>query len=73
MVIPIEVKSKKGTSLKSIRILLETHKSSPYGIRFSTHDYSIHDQVHSFPLYSVVTIQPAERNSLLALIKGKRG
>lgn len=52
-VIPIEVKSNKGTALKSMRIFLESHSKSPYGIRFSAHDYSVHDGIHSYPLYAV--------------------
>ncbi len=52
-VIPIEVKSNKGTALKSMRVFLQSHPNSPYGIRFSSHDYSIHDGIHSYPLYSV--------------------
>lgn len=52
-VIPIEVKSGKGTTLKSMHMFLQTHSNSPYGIRFSAHNYSIHEKIHSYPLYAV--------------------
>lgn len=55
-VIPIEVKAGKGTTLKSLHYFLETHPNSPYGIRFSTHNYSIYDGVHSYPLYAVMKL-----------------
>ena len=71
-VIPVEVKSNKGTSLKSMRIFLEGHKQSPYGIRFSMHDYSIHDQVHSFPLYSVSHPLSTNNKALIRLIEDKK-
>ncbi|MCK4870541.1 MAG: ATP-binding protein [Gammaproteobacteria bacterium] len=54
-VIPIEVKSGKGGHLKSLRMFLDSHKSS-YGIRFSTQNYSIYDGVHSYPLYAVAKV-----------------
>jgi predicted AAA+ superfamily ATPase len=52
-VIPIEVKSGKGSTLKSLNMFLETHDSSPYGNRFSTHNYSIYQEIHSYPLYAL--------------------
>jgi len=52
-VIPIEVKSNKGAHLKSMRIFLDSHPKSSYGIRFSSHDYSIYDGIHSYPLYAI--------------------
>ncbi|MFA6527639.1 MAG: AAA family ATPase [Candidatus Babeliales bacterium] len=55
-VIPIEVKSGKGTTLKSMHVFLEHHPLSPYGIRFSTQNYSVYENIRSLPLYAVVTI-----------------
>lgn len=66
-IIPVEVKSTKGSTLKSMRVFLESHKKSPYGIRFSTHDYSIHEGIHSYPLYSVSTALSVGKKALLAL------
>lgn len=52
-IIPIEVKSEKGRSLKSMRLFLEKHPKSLFGIRFSTHNYSFHEKIYSYPLYAV--------------------
>ncbi len=50
--IPVEVKSGEGRTLKSIQMFLETHPKSPYGIRFSTQNYSEHNKIRSYPLYA---------------------
>jgi len=52
-VIPIEVKSGHGANLQSMRLFLQSHPGSPFGIRFSTHPYSILGNLHSYPLYAV--------------------
>lgn len=52
-VIPIEVKGGTGSSLKSMHLFLDTHLQSPYGIRFSTQNYSVYNHIHSYPLYAV--------------------
>ena len=54
-VIPIEVKSGKGTSMKSMSLFLQSHAHSPYGIRFSTHNYSVHKRIHSYLLYTIAS------------------
>lgn len=68
-IIPIEVKSDKGSHLKSMRIFLESHPASTYGIRFSTHDYSILDNVYSYPLYAIHTALEVDTNSIADFIK----
>lgn len=50
-VFPVEVKSGKTGTLKSMRIFLKEHPKSPFGLRFSMHELSMHDQVLSIPLY----------------------
>lgn len=55
-IVPIEVKSGKGTAMKSMKSFLENHIGSTYGIRFSTNNYSIHERIHSYPLYAVAKI-----------------
>ncbi len=55
-IIPVEVKSGAGTALKSMRIFLDSHPNSPYGIRFSVHNYSVFDSIHSYPLYAVASV-----------------
>jgi uncharacterized protein len=52
-VIPVEVKSGQGTTLKSMHVFLESHPNSPYGIRFSIHNYSATKTLLSYPLYAV--------------------
>lgn len=52
-VIPIEVKSGTGTTLKSMHMFLDSHPNSAYGVRFSTQNYSVHEKIHSYPLYAV--------------------
>jgi predicted AAA+ superfamily ATPase len=52
-VIPVEIKSGEGRSLKSMKLFLQQKPNSPYGIRFSIHNYSKFDAIHSYPLYAV--------------------
>lgn len=55
-IIPIEVKSGKGSTLRSLQLFLESHQHSSYGIRFSTNNYSIHNKIHSYPLYAIAKV-----------------
>lgn len=55
-IIPIEVKSGKGTTLKSMYVFLKSHANSPYGIKFSTQNYSVFQNIRSLPLYAVAGI-----------------
>jgi len=64
-IIPIEVKSGHGAGLQSMRKFLESHSSSPYGIRFSVHNYSVFDSIHSYPLYAVAGIIDEENKKRL--------
>lgn len=59
-IIPIEVKSGAGSTLKSMHIFLNKHSSSPYGMRFSTHNYSAFENIYSYPLYAVHTALKSE-------------
>jgi len=52
-IIPIEVKSGSGATLRSLHAFLESHPHSPYGLRFSTNNYSKHGNIVSLPLYGV--------------------
>lgn len=52
-IIPIEVKSDKGRQLKSMHLFLNSHPNTPFGIRFSSHNYSIHEKIFSYPLYAI--------------------
>ena len=51
--IPVEVKSGHGANLQSMRLFLKSHPEAEYGIRFSIHNYSVFDNIHSYPLYAV--------------------
>lgn len=55
-ILPIEVKGGPGTTLKSLHTFLEKHPKSLYGIKFSTQNYSVHEKIHSYPLYAVKAI-----------------
>ena len=73
-IVPIETKSKQGSSLKSLRLFLKEHeKSSPYGVRFSMHNYSIYEKLHSYPLYAIagLLVQHSETlgKKLLSLLE----
>lgn len=57
-IIPVKVKSELGTNLKSLRLFLDSHPNSKYGVRFSNHNYSIFDNLHSYPLYAVSALYP---------------
>ncbi|MEA2083924.1 MAG: AAA family ATPase [Thermodesulfobacteriota bacterium] len=50
-ILPVEVKSGKTGRLKSLRLFLKEHPDAPFGLRFSAHELSFHDQVLSIPLY----------------------
>lgn len=65
VVIPIEVKSGSGSTLKSMHSFLDSHGQSPYGIRFSTHNFSelVVDKktIRSMPLYAIFMLFSAKR------------
>lgn len=60
VIIPIEVKSGTGRTLKSLQSFLESHMTSPYGIRFSTNNYSEYQRIKSFPLYAIASVVSEE-------------
>lgn len=63
-IIPIEVKSGAGTTLKSLHSFLDNHQKSPYGIRFSAQNYSIYEKIHSYPLYAVAKVIAANSDDV---------
>ena len=66
-VVPVEVKSGEGRSLKSLRTFLNAY-SSPYGIRFSIHNYSKFDGIHSYPLYAAASVFCLDKAMLVKLL-----
>lgn len=67
-IIPIEVKSGEGRSLKSLRLFLELYPGSPFGMRFSVHNYSQTERVFSYPLYAVVGALAVDKKALSSLL-----
>ncbi|MDF1683481.1 MAG: DUF4143 domain-containing protein [Legionellaceae bacterium] len=55
-IIPVEVKAGKGSTLRSMHAFLKEHPKTPYGIRFSTQNYSVYEKIQSFPLYAVANV-----------------
>ena len=72
-IIPIEVKSGVGSTLRSMHNFLESHVASLYGIRFSAHNYSEYQKVKSLPLYAISSIMSIKnqdlKNAIELLIK----
>ena len=63
-IIPVEVKSGKGTTLKSLHLFLENKPKSPFGVRFSIQPYSILNKLHSYPLYAIAHLLAKYNQSL---------
>lgn len=69
-IVPIEVKSGHGKTLRSLSLFLDTHLKSPVGLRFSARDYSISNALDSRPLYAVVSLaHENQREALKALVE----
>jgi uncharacterized protein len=68
-VIPVEVKSGMGSTLKSLHLFLETHASCPYGIRLSTQNYSRYEKIYSYPLYALAQLIGSQNMSVLRSIE----
>jgi hypothetical protein len=51
-IIPLEVKSGKTGTLKSLHLFLKENQA-PFGVRLSMHPLSFHDNVLSIPLYAI--------------------
>lgn len=71
-ILPLEVKSGDGRTLKSLHLFMQTHQQSPYGIRFSAQNYSRFDHVVSQPLYDIFSLaHEDQKESLLCLLNNK--
>jgi len=68
-ILPIEVKSGHGSTLRSLHQFLEEHPKSPFGIRFNSENYSIFERILSRPLYSVITLAHPDQIKALAFIQ----
>ena len=71
-VVPIEVKSGEGSTLRSMHLFLEGRPSVQYGIRFSIQNYSTYEKIRSYPLYTVARLffdaHETIREALLSLV-----
>lgn len=56
LIIPIEVKSGHGNTLRSLHLFLHTHPKTSFAIRFSLLNYSLFQQLDSRPLYAVASL-----------------
>ncbi len=64
-IIPIEVKSGHGNTLRSLHIFLKTHPKSTLAIRFSSLNYSVMNKIDSRPLYAAASLaHPNQREAL---------
>lgn len=68
-VIPVEVKSGLGRTIRSLQYFLEKHPKSPYGIRFSAQNYSVYEAVHSYPLYAVASVLSRQNSDMAQAIQ----
>ncbi len=68
-ILPIEVKSGHGTTLRSMHRFLQEHKDSKFGIRFWAKNYLATDNIISRPLYSVCTLaHSGQLKAILSII-----
>jgi len=65
-VLPIEVKSGHGTTLRSMHQFLEDHKNSKLGLRFWGENYLMSEKIDSRPLYAVATLAHPDQTKALA-------
>jgi hypothetical protein len=63
-VIPADVKRGTGSTLRSMQSFLESHKTSSFGIRFSTQNYSEYQNIKSYPLYAVSQMMSQKNKEL---------
>ncbi len=55
-ILPIEVKSGHGSTLRSLHLYMETHPNCRQGLRFSSLDYSSEEKLDSRPLYAAMSL-----------------
>lgn len=65
-VLPIEVKSGHGSTLRSMHNFLATHPSVSHGVRFWAENYIQMDKLDSLPLYSVSTFSHSVQKEALS-------
>ncbi len=68
-VVPIEVKSGHGTTLRSMHQFLEEHKKTHLGLRFWSENYHQAEKIDSRPLYAVATLAHPDQVKALSSLK----
>ena len=68
-VIPVEVKSGSGKTLKSLQTFLDSHIKSPYALRFSAQNYSVYNKIYSYPLYAIFQVMSDKNADLKQAIR----
>jgi len=68
-VVPIEVKSGHGTTLRSMHQFLSEHPKSPRGVRFWAEQHFSSGKIDSRPLYAIATLaHPDQKEALSTLV-----
>lgn len=70
-ILPIEVKSGHGNTLRSLYLFLDTHPKSISGIRFSALNYSVINKLDSRPLYAAASLAHESQREALAELVNK--
>ena len=52
-IIPVEVKSTRKGRMQSMQLFLDSHENSPYGLKVSEGEFSMHDGLKEIPLYAI--------------------
>lgn len=68
-ILPIEVKSGHGSTLRSMHQFLDEHRDVKQGLRFWAGGYEVNDKIRSKPLYAAATLaHQDQQEALLYLI-----
>jgi predicted AAA+ superfamily ATPase len=70
VVLPIEVKSGHGSTLRSLHQFLIDHPKSPMGMRFWSENYLLWEKIDSRPLYALATLAHSDQKEALQSLFG---
>lgn len=65
IILPIEVKSGHGNTLRSLHLFLDSHPKSNVAIRFSSLNYSVIHKLDSRPLYAAASLAHSSQKDAL--------
>ena len=66
--VPVEVKASGKGSMQSLKAYLETHPSTPYGIRVSMENFAQYDNIHVYPVYAMEKLMRLKNSPTTAAI-----